>query len=246
MENISWPVEKPRSGNSNKPTADRVLMIPAMLMGAGIMFLVLPTGYRIELARCPAGTFLTGLSQNDQARSGALVVAGSVITMIIIWAVLMQVFGKLVRMRTRRRAGGILAIFGIDSRQKKMVLAGAASTLAIGSIALSLWAFTPKFCLTDAAIFLRPGSVGEFHRYTWNQVSIIDTVCYPTGRGHWHTSSVVTMRDGANFDLLTAGRHVPPVYSRIGVDLKGVDYVFSSPEPKTCGAPLRDVVISRP
>jgi hypothetical protein len=236
---------KSRSRSQKKGLDYRLLLIPA-LAAAGPMFGTPPMAYQIQLARCPTGTFLAGLSQIDSSRVNALFFFSGLAVMLVVWALLIQLFGKSGRTSARKQMDDFLEVVDVVSRRKKVAVAVVALALAVASIVVSLWAFSPKFCLTDAVIFIRAAPSREFHRYAWDRVSRIDTECHYEGRGAWHSSFVVTMQDGADFDLRTAGREILSVYPKIVRGLKSANYVFSYSGSESCGGPLGDILSHRP
>jgi len=198
------------------------------------------------LARCPAGTFIAGIGNQEKDGEAAFFVVAMSVVLGFVWAALVRRWGTLERSKTNRSMGRFWLELTIDTRNKRLAFVGGPLTAVALLVAVPIAIERPRFCLTDEAIFLRPPSFDAMQRYPWNSVVGIDSNCQPMARGHWFTSFVVTMRDGTSFDLMTAGRQTTEAYPRIVSKLKDVNFVFGYHGVEDCGAPLRDVVLHRP
>ncbi len=217
-----------------------------MVVGLGGIFGIVWLNQQVLMARCPSGTFITGLSNRDEEREKLAFVAAFTVVMFFSWAILVRLWGNREKSNTRGHEGRFLIALKIDSGNKKLAFIGGPLAVVALSLAIPLSTFFPKYCLTDEAIFARPPSDDGMKRYDWNSIWRIDTACAPGARGSWQTYFTVTMRDGVNFNLMTAGRQVPAVYPRIVRALQGINFVYNYYGVENCGAPLRDVVINRP
>jgi hypothetical protein len=201
---------------------------------------------RLLLANCPSGTFIAGVARSDQNREMVALVAGVFVISNLIWATLVRLWGKEERSRSNGNGGRFWFKLKIETKNQKMLFIGGplmlAAVLFFGPIILS----HPRFCLTHEGIFIHVPLSDDLQRYAWNSVVRIDTDCERGARGSWNTSFVATMRDGTDFDLMTAGRQAPVAYPQIASRLRDVNFVFSYHGVEDCGAPLRDVVLHRP
>jgi MFS family permease len=224
----------------------RLLLIPALAIGVGIMAGATSLKQKLLLAHCPSGTFVAGVATLDQERETVAFVAGAVVISWLLWAVLVRLWGTLPRSRSNKDAGWLWFKLKIETSNQKLLFIGGplalAALLFFGPIFLS----HPRFCLADEGIFIHSPWSDDLQHYAWNSVVRIDTDCQHGARGSWRTSFMVTMRDGSDFDLMTSGRNAARHYPRIVRKLQDVNFVFNYAGIEYCEAPLKDLVIRRP
>lgn len=236
----------PRTRQQRKGLDHRLLLIPALAIGVGAMISVTLLHQMFLLAECPSRAFIAGMGRSDQNGEMIAFVAGAMVASGLIWAALVRRWGILERSRSNKDAGRLWFKLKLETSKQKLIFLGGPLALIAAFYFGPIFLLSAKFCLADEGVFVRSSVSDDFQRHPWNSIVRIDTDCQRGPRGSWNTAFVATMRDGAGFDLMTAGRQAPGAYPKIADKLRNVNFVFAYHGIEDCGAPLRDIVLRRP
>jgi hypothetical protein len=143
----------------------------------------------------------------------------------------------IVRKRPRKRSG---------NDWDKVVRLILIAAILIGMPLLFIAALS-QFCLDSREILDRSWPWTAMHRHTWQDVVSIDTYCSSAGRGGWHISYFLVMRDRAAIEIASGERGFEDAYPSLRRALANSNYTFNvNFVPERCGYQYVDLLTTRP
>jgi hypothetical protein len=214
-----------RNSVSQRRRAQILVFAGLGLALAGLAWLAMAGAMlQLQAARCPADTFFCA---SDQIATAVQIVplflpALGVGFLIATWLDASLPAG-LIRSRETGRPSGRRA--GDQAQMVKLSLILLALILPI-----SFGASLSQFCLGARAIAYQAAPWSGFRTYEWEEVASVTATCsYRRGRyPGWTKQLIVTMRDGAAFDLMSWPSATARAYPAIAGALSGHDVSFDA------------------
>ncbi|HEY3624536.1 MAG TPA: hypothetical protein VGL12_19475 [Roseiarcus sp.] len=233
-----------RNSVSQRRRAQSLIFAGLGVALAGLAWLAMAWSMlQLQAARCPADTFFCASGQIATAVQivPLFLPALGIGFLIATWLDASLPTG-LVRSRETGRPSGRHA--GDRAQMLKLSLILLALTLPV-SFAASL----SQFCLGVRTIAYQAAPLSGFRTYEWEDVASVTATChYRRGRyPGWTKQLIVTMRDGAAFDLMSWPAAAARAYPAIAEALRGRDFFFDAKDvAPQCPEPYFSMLTHRP
>ena len=233
-----------RNSVSQRRRARNLVFAALGLALAGLAWLAIAWAMlRLQAARCPADTFLCASGQIATAVQivPLFLPALGVGFLIATWLAASLPAGRIGLPQTGR-AGGSRA--GDQAQMLKLSL-----ILLAVALPISFAASFSQFCLGGGAIAYRAAPWSGFRTYEWEDVASVTATChYRRGRYQgWTKQLILTLRDGAAFDLMSWPSATVRAYPAIADALRGHDFAFDAKGvARRCPEPYLGILTRRP
>ncbi len=198
--------------------------------------LIVPFGYatlasveRLQLWRCPPGTFLAG-AERLLLQNISLGVCAIALAMLVILTT--------AKSPTLFRFLGGERFFGDATTWRKTLrffLFAGAATAAFG-----LWMANASYCLAPTRITLRPWPWHDVREFRWRDVDLVEARC--TRSKEWSAMLTLRLRGGEEIEI--PHTRIDEAYRGIRQSLTGLPFVLDTRDiDPNCGIPERDLLL---
>lgn len=225
-----------------KDPRNLLLLLPAFAMIGAIWAGSDWALHELQLARCPAGTFLASSSRV----AGLFAFLPPFMPAIALGLLATNWFAHAIPPLRRFFETGALRggqpAYGASQR----MLAKLCAVLFAVALPVSLGGTFSQFCLADEAILYQPRPWSALNRYEWRDVTSVSTACYPSRSG-WTASYVLALNDGNAFDIMGWEPATVRAYPDLSRALHGLPFSFdASGVERGCGVLFKGMLTHRP